>query len=77
MARRKTAERLIHLKARLEEVRAAISRTLLAESYGTGSRRLQRVNLDSLRKLEKELEEEIGMLDGGLGRMKRIIPVDW
>jgi len=74
---KKKAELLAEKEAELAEVKAAISAVLSgSQSYKIGTRSLERADLKTLRDMKKELEEEIRSLEGGGGRVLRVVPVD-
>ena len=76
MAKTQKSLRLAKLKAELEQVDAAITKILHAQSYKTGSRSVQKVDLATLYKRKDSLEDDIAVLESGSGRFRRVVPVD-
>lgn len=58
------AETIQQLQTRLTNVRAAIDRALQAQSYSVGGRQISHANLNSLMKLEKDLQRKLSRLQG-------------
>jgi hypothetical protein len=71
------AEKLADAKAELEQVNKAITAILSgAQQYSIGSRSVQKANLETLYKRKDSLESLVGALEGGNGRVRRVVPVD-
>lgn len=58
------AETVAQLETRLTNVRAAIDRALNVQSYSISGRQITHANLESLMKLEKELQRKLSRLQG-------------
>jgi len=70
------AQRLKDAKAELEQINGAITAILSgAQGYRIGSRSVQRADLAALYKRKDTLNDLITALEGGGGRMRRVIPV--
>jgi hypothetical protein len=70
-------QRLAEAKAELEQVNKAIKGILSgAQGYKIGSRSVQKADLATLYKRKDALDDLVGALEGGIGRFKRVIPVD-
>lgn len=59
------AETVAQLQIRLTNVRAAIDRALNVQSYSISGRQITHANLESLMKLEKELQRKLARLNNG------------
>ena len=76
MAKTQKSLRLAKLREELEQVEAAVKKTLQAQSYKTGSRSVQKADLATLYKRKDYLVDEIAALESGSGRFRRVVPVD-
>ena len=77
MGKQRNSEKLANAKTELEQVNAAITAILTgAQGYRIGSRSLQRADLAALYKRKDSIEDLIGVLEGGSGRFRRVVPID-
>lgn len=68
--------KLEFLKSRLCAYYEAERKILNSAEYQLGERRLRRADLSAVRAAINDLENEIGMLESGNGRVKRCVLVD-
>jgi hypothetical protein len=68
------ARRLAEAKAEYEQVNKAITAILSgAQGYKIGSRSVQKADLATLYTRKDSLSDLIGALEGGIGRIKRVV----
>jgi histidinol dehydrogenase len=71
-----TAERLAAKQAQLDKVNAAIDAVLTGDREITrGRREFSDVSLDTLRVMQRELENDVARLSGSVSEVFRIVPV--